>query len=77
MLQNPSSDICIFNNLSVSINLLLTTCILWFVLLIDVLIDIRYVFTLYLINLSDTYRDISDTVFESSYMILMFCILNL
>ena len=38
------------------INLILTTCILRHVLLLDVPIDMRYVFTLYLINLADTNR---------------------
>ena len=36
------------------INLLLDTCILRYDLLLDVLIDICFVFTMYLINLADT-----------------------
>ena len=39
-----------------SINLLLDACILRYVLLLDVLIDICFVFTMYLINLADTNR---------------------
>ena len=44
--------------------LLLATCILRYALLLDVLIDIYFIFTLYLINLADTKR----------LMFLMFCI---
>ena len=36
------------------INFLLATCILRYSLLLDVLIDIGFVFTVYLINLADT-----------------------
>ena len=45
------------------IKLLLASCILWYSLLLDVIIDICFVFTMYLFNLVDTNR-----------MILMFCI---
>ena len=45
------------------INLLLTTCILRYDLLLDVLIDISFVFTLYLINLADTNRGYSGYCF--------------
>ena len=38
------------------INLLLPICILRFAFLLDVLIDICFVFTMYLINLADTNR---------------------
>ena len=36
------------------INVLMATCILRYALLLDVLIDICFVFTVYLINLADT-----------------------
>ena len=49
------------------IKLLLAVCILRYSLLLDVLIDICFVFTMYLINLADTNRDIVDIVFESNY----------
>ena len=45
------------------INLLLTTCILRYALLLDVLIDIFFVFTIYLINLADTNRSYSGYCF--------------
>ena len=38
------------------INLLLVICILQYAVLLDVLIDICFVFTMYLINLADTNR---------------------
>ena len=38
------------------VNLLLATCILRYALLLDVLIDICFVFTMYLLNLADTSR---------------------
>ena len=38
------------------INLLLAICILQYALFLDVLIDICFVFTMYLINLADTNR---------------------
>ena len=43
-----------FQNVIVLINLLLTICILRYVLLFDVITDICFVFTMYLINLADT-----------------------
>ena len=55
------------------INLLLAICILWYSLLLDVLIDICFVFTMYLINLADTNRRYSGYCFNQ-IMILMFCI---
>ena len=45
------------------INLLLTTCILRYSLLLDVLIDICFVFTIYLINLADINRRYSGYCF--------------
>ena len=45
------------------INLLLTTCILRYSLLLDVHIDICFVFTMYLINLADTNRRYSGYCF--------------
>ena len=47
----------------VLINLLLATCILRYALLLDVLIDIYFVFTIYLINLADTNRRYSGYCF--------------
>ena len=44
-------------------NLLLATCILRYVLLLDVLIDLCFVFTMYLINLADTNRRYSGYCF--------------
>ena len=49
------------------INLLLAICILQYALLLDVLIDICFVFTMYLINLADTNRRYSGFYFESNY----------
>ena len=48
------------------INLLLAICILRYALLLDVLIDICFVFTMYLINLA-VLEEIVDFVFESNY----------
>ena len=48
------------------IKLLLAACILRYSLLLDVLIDIYFVFTMYLINLLTPIEDIVDTVFESN-----------
>ena len=45
------------------INLLLATCTLWYSLLLDVLIDICCVFTMYLINLADINRIYSGYCF--------------
>ena len=45
------------------INLLLAICILRYALLLDVLIDICFVFTMYLINLADTDRRYSGYCF--------------
>ena len=45
------------------INLLLAICILRYALLLDVLIDICFVFTMYLINLADTNRRYSGFCF--------------
>ena len=45
------------------INLLLAICILRYALILDVLIDICFVFTMYLINLAE---DIVDIVFQSN-----------
>ena len=45
------------------INLLLAICILRYALLLDVLIDICFVFTIYLINLADTNRRYSGFCF--------------
>ena len=56
------------------INLLLTTCILRYVLLLDVLIDICFVFTIYLINLVDTNRRYNGYCFFNQVTILWFCI---
>ena len=56
------------------INLLFTTCILWYVLLLDVFIDIPYVFTLYLINLADTNRRYSGYCFWTKYDSYVFLI---
>ena len=47
-------------------NLLLAICILRYALLLDVLIDICSVFTMYLINLADTNRRYSGYCFESN-----------
>ena len=49
------------------INLLLAICILRYALLLDVLIDICFVFTMYLINLADTNKRYSGFCFESNY----------
>ena len=54
------------------IKLLLVACILWYSLLLDVLIDISFVFTMYLINLADTNRRYSGYCFFNQIMILMF-----
>ena len=48
------------------INLLLAICILRYALLLDVLIDICFVFTMYLIDLADTNRRYSGFCFESN-----------
>ena len=48
------------------INSLLATCILWYSLLLDILIDICFVFTMYLINMADTNRRYSEYCFESN-----------
>ena len=48
------------------INLLLAICILRYALLLDVLIDICFVFTMYLIDLADTNRRYSDFFFKSN-----------
>ena len=48
------------------IGLLLAACILRYSLLLDVLIDICFVFTMYLVNLGDASGSIVDTVFESN-----------
>ena len=56
------------------IELLLAACILRYSLLLDVLIDICFVFTMYLINLADTNRRYSVYCFLNQIMILMFCI---
>ena len=48
------------------INLLLATCILRYALLLDVLIDIYFVFTIYLITWLTPIEDIVDIVFESN-----------
>ena len=45
------------------INLFLATCILRYALLLDVLIGICFVFTMYLINLADTNRRYSGYCF--------------
>ena len=45
------------------INLLLGICILRYALLLDVRIDICFVFTMYLIDLADTYRRYSGFCF--------------
>ena len=45
------------------INLLLAICILRYALLLDVLIDICFAFTMYLINLADTNRRYSGFCF--------------
>ena len=45
------------------INLLLAICILRYALFLDVLIDICFVFTMYLINLADTNRRYSGFCF--------------
>ena len=45
------------------INLLLAICTLWYALLLDVLIDIYFVFTMYLINLADINRRYSGFCF--------------
>ena len=45
------------------INLLLAICILRYALLLDVLIDICFVFTMYLIDLADTNRRYSGFCF--------------
>ena len=55
------------------IKLLLVACILRYALLLDVLIDICFVFTMYLINLADTNRRYSGYCFLNQIMILMFC----
>ena len=57
-----------------SITLLLAACILRYSLLLDVLIDICLVFTMYLINLADTNKKYSGYYFLNQIMILMFCI---
>ena len=54
--------------------LLLAACILRYSLLLNVLIDICFVFTLYLINLADTNRRYSGYYFCIIIMILLFCI---
>ena len=46
------------------INLLLAICILRYALLLDVLIDIYFVFTMYLINLADTNRYSGFCIFK-------------
>ena len=56
------------------IKFLLAACILWYSLLVDVLIDICFVFTMYLINLADTNRRYSGYCFLNQIMILMFCL---
>ena len=56
------------------IKLLLAACILRYSLLLDVLIGICFVFTMYLINLADTNRRYSGHCFFNQIMILMFCI---
>ena len=59
------------------INLLLAICILRYALLLDVLIDICFVFTMYLIDLADTNRRYSGFCFLNQIMILNFVCLNL
>ena len=48
------------------INLLFAICILWYAFLLDVLIDICFVFTMYLITLAAPIEDIVDTGFVSN-----------
>ena len=56
------------------INLVLTTRILRYVLLLDVLIDVCFVFTMYLINMCDTNGRYSGYCFRIIVMILLFCL---
>ena len=54
------------------INLLLASCILWYSLLLDVLFEMGFVFTMYLINLADTNIRYSGYLKKNQVMILMF-----
>ena len=59
------------------INLLLAICISRYALFLDVLIDICFVFTMYLINLADTNGRCSGFCFLNQIMILNCVYLNL
>ena len=54
------------------INLLLATCILRYSLLLDVLIDICFIFTMYLINLTDTNRRYSGYCFWIKWFLILY-----